>query len=99
MSLKKKTQAQELERDEHMARAIEYATQLVADAQLRGLTGYDVAISIAGVLAARNATLAGKVLIAVGNAIRMQPVTKIVKTSDVRVDLQQLPDGSFGQAN
>jgi len=97
--MRKKTQAEELERDDHMANAINYATQLVADAELRGLTGYDVAISIAGVLAARNATLAGKVLIAVGNAIRMQPVTKIVKTSDVRVDLQQLPDGSFGQAN
>ena len=94
----KKTQAQEVERDDHMANAINYATQLVADAELRGLTGYDVAISIAGVLAARNPTLAGKVLIAVGNAIRLQPVTKII--ADGReIDAELKADGSYGPAN
>jgi len=99
MSLKKKTQAEELERDDHMANAINYATQLVADAELRGLTGYDVAISFAGVLAARNPTLAGKVLIAVGNAIRMQPVTKLVTPEGQVLELEKKADGSFGPAN
>ena len=91
----KKTQAEEAKRDDHMDNAISYATQLVADAELRGLSGYDVCVSIAAVLAARNPTLAGKVLVAVGNAIRLQPVTKVVKAPST-VDLEQLPDGSFG---
>lgn len=82
----KKTQTEEIERDGHIDNAISYATQLCRDAELRGLTGPEVAISIAGVLAARNPTLAGKVLVAVGNAIRMQPVTKILKAASDGTD-------------
>ena len=96
----KKTQAAEARRDEHMANAINYTNDLVRDAELRGLSGYDLAVSISAVLAARNPTLCGKVLVAVGNAIRAQPVTKIVKPSEAdTIELQRQADGSYGPPN
>jgi len=78
MVARTRTQAELDRRDTHMENAQAYALELVRDAALRGLTGYDVTVSIASVLAARNPTLAGKVLVAVGDAIRMQPITKII---------------------
>jgi hypothetical protein len=84
----KKTQKQELERDEHMANALAYADQLVAAAELRGLTGYDMTRSIAAVLAARNPTLAGKVLVAVMDAVNLNPITKVITTHEAGGTLQ-----------
>lgn len=78
MVARTKTAAELEQRDTHMGNAAEYALQVVKDAELRGLSGYDVCVSFASVLAARNATLAGKVLVAVGDAIRAQPITKII---------------------
>src|SRR5262245_3616373 len=58
----RKTPAQEAERDQHVENAIAYMQFVMADAELRGLSGADVATSLAGIVAARNATLAGKCL-------------------------------------
>lgn len=74
-----RTQAQKAERDEHMDSAAEYAVGLMREAELRGISGYDLVIAFASVLAARNPTLAGKVLISVRDVIREQPITKILR--------------------
>jgi len=76
-----KTGAQVAERDAHMQNAADYAVQVCDAAELRGLTGYQVAVSFASVLAARNPTLAGKVLVAVMDAIQRQPITNIAKVN------------------
>lgn len=52
---------------------------------MRGLDGAEVAIAIATVMAARNPTLAGKVLVAVGDAIRLNPITKIIMPAEATV--------------
>jgi hypothetical protein len=81
----KKTPAQEAERDEHMDNAMNYTIGIIRDAELRGLDGADVAIAIATVMASRNPTLAGKVLVAVGDAIRLNPITKIIMPAEATV--------------
>jgi hypothetical protein len=71
---------------------------VMADAELRGLSGADVATSLAGIVAARNATLAGKCLVALRNAIARNPITKIVSvTPEQRAKLETLP--THGPAN
>jgi hypothetical protein len=81
----KKTPAQEAERDEHMDNTMSYTIGIIKDAELRGLNGADVAVTIATVMAARNPTLAGKVLVAVGDAIRLNPITKIITPAEATV--------------
>jgi hypothetical protein len=81
----KKTAAQEAERDEHMDNAMSCTIGIIRDAELRGFNGAQVAIAIANVLAARNPTLAGKVLVAVGDAIRLNPITKIITPTEATV--------------
>jgi hypothetical protein len=73
-----KTEAEKADRQNYMDNAAAYTLGICRDAELRGLSGYEVAVAIASVLAARNPTLAGKVLVAVGDAIRLNPVTKII---------------------
>jgi hypothetical protein len=65
-------------RKDHMNSAAAYMLGICQDADLRGLSGYEVAVALASVLAARSPTLAGEVLVAVGDAIRLNPVTRIV---------------------
>jgi hypothetical protein len=72
------TEAERGVRDRHMESAIAFAEQLCKDAELRGLSGYDLVKSLAGVMAVRDPTLAGDVLVAVGDAIRLEPVRKVI---------------------
>lgn len=81
-----KTEAEKFERQDHMDNAAAYALGICQDAELRGVSGYDVAVALASVLAARNPTLAGKVLVAVGDAIRRNPVIKIVTQEPPRIE-------------
>jgi len=61
-----------------MDNAAAYMLGICQDAELRGLSGYEVAVALATVLAGHDPDIAGKVLVAVGDAIRLNPVTKIV---------------------
>jgi hypothetical protein len=81
----KKTAAQEAVRDEHMDNAMSYTLGIIKEADLRGLDGADVALAIATVIASCNPTLAGKVLVAVGDAIRLNPITKIITPVEATV--------------
>ena len=81
-----KTEAEKFERQDHMDNAANYALGICRDAELRGISGYEVAIALASVLAARNPTLAGKVLMAVCDAIRSNPVTKIIPPEPRRIE-------------
>lgn len=76
-----KTPAEDAEREKHIDSACEYMVLVMKDAELRGMSGADVATSLAGIVAARNATLAGKCLIALRNAILRNPVTKLVEAT------------------
>jgi len=76
-----KTKAEKFKRDGHMDNAAAYMLGICQDAELRGLSGYDVAVALATVLAGRAPDFAGEVLHAVGYAIRLNPVTKIVTPS------------------
>jgi hypothetical protein len=73
-----KIKAEEHKRKAHMDSAAAYMVGICRDAELRGLSGYEVAVALATVLAGREPDLAGEILYAVGNAIRLNPVTKIV---------------------
>jgi hypothetical protein len=95
----KKSAADQARRDEQMANALEYAETVAHEADLRGVSGYDLFQSFVAVLAARNATLAGKLLYACSEAIRHHPVTKVLKPEPAEVDLVQQADGSYGPAN
>jgi hypothetical protein len=81
----KKTAAQEAERDRHMDDAMRYTLGIIREADLRGLDGADVALAIATVIASCNPTLAGKVLVAVSDAIRLNPITKIITPAEAMV--------------
>jgi len=79
-----KTQAQEMKREDHMEAAAVFALAMIGRAELRGISAADLVVSIASVLAARNPTLAGKVLASIDDAIMRQPVTKVIQPkSDV----------------
>ena len=69
---------QDIERQKHMDAAISYMQGVIDDAELRGLSGYDVAISLAAIVAGRDPKLAGECLVALLGAIQSNPVTKIV---------------------
>lgn len=73
-----KTPAEQAETEKHVDNAYLFMTQVVAAAELRGLSGADVATSLACILATRNATLAGKCLHALNQAIVRNPITKII---------------------
>jgi hypothetical protein len=93
----KKTAAQEAARDKHMDNAMDYTLGIIRDnamdytlgiireADLRGLDGADVAVAIATVMASCNPMLAGKVLVAVSDAIRLNPITKIITPAEATV--------------
>lgn len=94
-----KTPAEQVERDQHVDNALAYMQTVMADAELRGLSGADVATALAGIIAARNATLAGKCLVALRNAIVRNPVTQIVQASAkdrAELELLKQADGSYG---
>ena len=95
----KKTEAEKTRRDEHMANALEYAETVVRDAQLRGVSGYDLFISFAAVVAARNPSLAGKLLLATSQAICAYPITKVIKPEPDEIELPRQADGSYGPPN
>jgi hypothetical protein len=74
-----KTPAEQDETDEHVKNAHAFMLQIVANAELRGLSGADIATSLACIVATRNATLAGKCLHALNQAIVRNPITKIIE--------------------
>lgn len=80
-----------------MSNAADYTTVLCDDAKLRGISGYEVAVALASVLAARNPTLAGKVLVAVRDTITALPITRIVTSAPI--DLTNLQDVAHGPAH
>lgn len=83
-----KTPAQQADTEKHVENAHAFMLQVVANAELRGLSGADVATSLACILATRNATLAGKCLHALNQAIVRNPITKII--APTAPELEQL---------
>jgi hypothetical protein len=73
-----KTPAKQDEDEKHVENAHAFMLQIVANAELRGLSGADIATSLACIVATRNATLAGKCLHALMQAVVRNPITKIV---------------------
>lgn len=78
--------AREELRLEHMANAGTEVVRLLEQAEIRNIDGGMVAVILSQVLAARNATLAGKVLMAVEVAIQKYPIVKIIGAGTVSVE-------------
>jgi len=90
----------EEQREVHMANAGTELARLLEQARIRNIDGDMVATVLIAVLASRNATLAGKVLMGVEMAIQKYPVVRIIPDPayGVRdpaaelVDIRTLPD-------
>lgn len=67
------------QREEHMVNADDFARAIIEEAHIRDISAESVAVVMAQALAAKNTEIAGKVLLAVMNAICLQPITKIAE--------------------
>lgn len=88
------------QRDDHMAAAGTHTEHLCKIAEQRGLTGFDVAVSIAMLLAARNGTLAGKILMALEQSLMQQPVKPVTTEAKgvelcTDIELMARADGTY----
>lgn len=73
-----KTPTKEEKRDQRIETAISYMLEVISDAEMRGMSAADVAVSFAGLIAGRNASLTGECLVALRIQIQRAPVTKII---------------------
>lgn len=78
--------AREAQREDFMSNAGVEVTRLLEQADIRNIGPEMVAVIISQILAARNATLAGKVLYALEVAIQKYPIVKIIGAGTLKVD-------------
>ena len=72
--------------DEAMGNAMAVAQRLARDADLRGLSGYELVEAFAGALSARDPELCGKVLAAIDQVLQQYPIVKIIGAGTITVD-------------